>query len=98
MQLLSHLSFLLGYSNVPWINIFSKFIILVLALSLFVSVNRSDFIGIIIPMIIYVIYSTTFKREVLKNINRFIIGISANLAYDLLWLLINLKVILFLIR
>jgi len=73
-------------------NLFSKFIIIVLALSLFVSVNRSDFIGVIIPIIIYVIYSTTFKREVLKNINRFIIGIGANLAYDLLWLLINLKV------
>ncbi len=79
-------------------NLFSKLILLTLIFSLFMSVIRSDFVGIIIPIIIFLIYQTTFKQEVLKNINRFIMAISGNIAYDLLWILINLKVITFLIQ
>jgi len=73
-------------------DLFSKIILVIFFISILVSVNRSDFIGIIIPLIIYIIYSTTFKKEVLKNINRFLISIGANIIYDLIWLLMNFEV------
>lgn len=73
-------------------NLFSKFILIAIFLSLFISVSRSDFIGIIIPMLIYIVFLTTFKNDVLRNLNRFILALGINLAYDLFWILINLKV------
>ena len=48
-------------------------------------------------MILYVIYVTTFKKEMLRSLNRFMLAIVGNCAYDLIWLLLNLKVLYFLI-
>ena len=67
-------------------------IILELFISLFVDIMRSDFIGIIVSIGILVIYNTSFNREPFKNINRFLIVLGGDIIYDLLWILINMKV------
>lgn len=67
-------------------------IIIQLILELFITINRSDFIGIIISMGILIVYNTTFQREPIKNINRFLILLSGDIVYDLIWVLMNLKV------
>ena len=67
-------------------------IILELFLSMFIDITRSDFIGIMVSMIILITYNTTFQREPFKNINRFLILLGGDLIYDLIWILMNLKV------
>jgi len=82
----------IDYSAILWVNIFSKMIFLLLLIGLFSSIIRTDLIGIIIPLSIYIIHSTTFNRESLKYINKYIFAIGGNLAYDFIWILINKKV------
>lgn len=48
---------------------------------------RSDFINIIIPTIILVIFYTTLNRNVVLNLHVFLIAIAGSLVHDLLWLL-----------
>jgi hypothetical protein len=67
-------------------------IILQLLLSLFISITRPDFIGVVISMGILIIYKTTFNREPVKNINRFLLALGGNIVLDLFWILMNLKV------
>jgi hypothetical protein len=73
-------------------NVFSYMIILELLLSLFISIDRPDFIGIVISMGILIIYNTTFNQEPIKNINRFLIVLGGNIVLDLFWIFMNLKV------
>ena len=67
-------------------------IILELFLALFISITRSDFISIAISMGILIIYNTTFNREPIKNINRFLYALGGNIVLDLIWVFMNLKV------
>jgi hypothetical protein len=73
-------------------NVFSYMIIFQLLLSLFVTLYRSDFIGIFISMGILIIYYTSFEKEPIKNINRFLYAIAGNIFINFIWILLNLNV------
>ena len=55
---------------------------------------KSDFINILVPTFILVIFYTTFHKDQLRNLNLFLIFIGVALGYDLLWFCFSASVFL----
>jgi hypothetical protein len=65
------------------------FILTLIGLGFINSFIRSDFINIIVPTIILVIFYTSLNRNVVGYLQMFLLAIAATLGYDLLWFLFS---------
>jgi hypothetical protein len=68
------------------------FIISLIILGFLNTFVRSDFINIIVPTMILVIFYTSLNKNVVGYLHMFIIAIAATLGYDLLWFLFSSSV------
>ena len=65
------------------------FIMSLIALGFINSFIRSDFLNIIVPTMILVIFYTSLNRNVVGYLQMFLIAIAATLGYDLIWFLFS---------
>jgi len=73
------------------------FIIILVALGFINSFVRSDFINIIVPTLILVIFYTSLNKNVSFYLKTFLYAIIATILYDLIWFLSSGSVNIFLI-
>jgi hypothetical protein len=72
------------------IKIFIVVLIILAYLNLF---ERSDFLNIIVPSLILIIFYTSLNRNVVGILNGFLIAVGGVIAYDLLWFVFSASVI-----
>jgi hypothetical protein len=72
-------------------------LIILIALGYLNNLSRSDFVNIIVPTLILVIFYTSLNSNVIKFLNIFLIMILGALGYDLLWFLFSASVRLIII-
>ena len=84
--------FLLDKPNIQWMGLIKLFIISLIILGFLNTFVRSDFINIIVPTMILVIFYTSLNKNVVGYLHMFIIAIAATLGYDLLWFLFSSSV------
>ncbi len=68
------------------------FIIVLIGLGFMNSFVRSDFINIIIPTIILVVFYTSLNKNVIMSLEMFLYAIFFALGYDLIWFLFSASV------
>jgi hypothetical protein len=69
-----------------WIKLF---IISLILLGFINSFERSDFLNILVPTVILVIFYTTLNNNVSRYLQMFLIAILVTVAYDFLWLIFS---------
>ena len=65
------------------------FILLLILLGFINTFERSDFISIMVPTIILVIFYTTLNNNVAKYLQMFLVAICATIVHDLLWIIFS---------
>jgi hypothetical protein len=66
-------------------GVIKLFIFLLIILAYINTLIRSDFINIIVPVYMLIVYSTTLHIDVVSKLNFFLILVGLCLGYDALW-------------
>jgi hypothetical protein len=82
-------SLILDKPNIPWMGWIKLFIISLILLGFINSFERSDFLNILVPTVILVIFYTTLNNSVSRYLQMFLIAILVTVAYDFLWLIFS---------
>ena len=83
---------ILEQPNIKWMGLIKIFIIISIVLAFINTFIRSDFINIIVPTIIVVIFYTSLNSNTVGNLKLFLILIAGALGYDILWFLFSASV------
>jgi hypothetical protein len=63
-----------------------KFLLLLIVMLSFINLfDRSDFVNLMLPIVILIIFYTSLNNNVVGYLNLFIIGIAGSFVYDILW-------------
>ena len=68
------------------ILIFSSLSLIISYLNLFL---KADFVNVLVPLYILVIYFTSINSNLMQNLKQFLYSLFTTLAYDLIWLIFH---------
>ncbi len=80
---------ILDKPNIQWMGWIKLFIITLIILGFINTFERSDFLNILVPTVILVIFYTTLNNNVSRYLQMFLIAIVVTVAYDFLWIIFS---------
>jgi hypothetical protein len=77
--------YIIDKPNIEWMGLIKFLLLLIVVLSFINLFDRSDFINLMLPIVILIIFYTSLNNNVVGYLNLFIIGIAGSFVYDILW-------------